>query len=233
MDRQSPRATGKGRARTRRPARFQRLAPSCRGSRRGFRGDFGPFLSGIVRHSPAKSGIVRDSPPPDPPGRSANDGCAGQSHLEISERLADIAIVGRGRARPPFPLLPPSGGRSGGGSRPWVRRVPPASREARTRMRASGPPCRRDAGAPRRFTDERDRESSRPGGPAPGSTPLPTSPLEGGRSEDGAARLPVRPSRAVPNGAPDSSPLPGRKSEGGLSSAIALTVAAMFLTARP
>ena len=31
---------------------FQRLAPSRRGSRRDFRGVFGPFLSGIVRPSP-------------------------------------------------------------------------------------------------------------------------------------------------------------------------------------
>ena len=73
-------------------------------------------------------------------------------------------------------------------------------------MRAFGPLCRRDAGAPRQFTDEGDREGPRPGRGA-GSTPVPTSPLEGGRREDGVARLPVRPSRAVPNGVPDSSPL--------------------------
>ena len=89
--------------------------------------------------------------------------------------------------------------------------VPPASREARTRVRAFGPPCRRDAGAPWQFTDERDREYPRPGRSR--VTPLPTSPLPGGRREDpggrsadGAARLPVRTSRAFPNGTPDSSP---------------------------
>ena len=36
-----------------------------------------------------------------PPGRAA-----GQSHLEISGRLADIAIAGQGGARPPSSLLP-------------------------------------------------------------------------------------------------------------------------------
>ena len=43
-----------------------------------------------------------------------------------------------------------------------------------------------------------------PGAPA---CPRSTSSLPGGRREDGAARLPVRPQRAVPNGRPDSSPL--------------------------
>ena len=128
---------------------------------------------------------------------------------------ADIAIAGQARAAavfspPPFFFPSPlQGGGREGGPAPGSAGVPPASREARTRVRAFGPPGRRDAGAPRQFTDERDRGGPRPGRPAPGSTPLPTSPLPGGRREDpggrredGAARLPVRPSRAVPNGEP-------------------------------
>ena len=94
---------------------------------------------------------------------------------------------------PPSSLLPPAspdssplqGGGREGGPAPGSAAVPPASREARTRMRAFGLPCRRDAGAPRQFTDGRDREDPRPGRPAPGSTPHPTSPLPGGRREDG------------------------------------------------
>ena len=84
---------------------------------------------------------------------------------------------------------PLEGGRSGGGCpggwaartgifpTPLIRElpgsasVPPASREARTRKRAFGPPCRRDAGAPE------------------GGTPLPTSPLKGGRRENGGVAL--------------------------------------------
>ena len=84
-----------------------------------------------------------------------------------------------------------------GGPLPWVRRRPagphPRSRFARGR---------RDAGAPRQFADERDREDPRPGRRAPGSTPHPASPLPGGRRADGAARLPVRPSRAFLNEGP-------------------------------
>ena len=135
----------------------------------------------------------------EPPGQPPSRPPPGQSHLEISGRFADIAIAGQGRARPPFSLLPPSffpsplqgGGREGG-------------------------PAFGCAGAPRRFTDERDREDPRPGRRAPGSTPLPTSPLPGGRREDpgarredGAARLPVRPSRAFPNGPLTPPPVQG------------------------
>ena len=50
-----------------------------------------------------------------------------------------------------------------------------------------------------------------PGAPA---CPLSTSPLPGGRREGGAARLPVRPPRAVPNGRPDSFPLDMGKGSG-------------------
>ena len=92
---------------------------------------------------------------------------------------------GRGRRLLSSPL---SGGGREGAPAPGSAGVPPASREARTRMRALGPPCRRDAGAPRRFTDERDREGPRSGCGA-GSTPLPTSPLPGGRSESGRTRV--------------------------------------------
>ena len=71
----------------------------------------------------------------------------------------------RGRRLLSSPLQ--GGGREGGPA-PGRAGVPQASREARTRMRASGPPGRRDAGAPRQLTDERDREGPRPGHPAPG-----------------------------------------------------------------
>ena len=64
---------------------------------------------------------------------------------------------------------------------PGCAGVSPASREAR---KGRG---RRDAGAPRQFTADRDREGPRPGRRAPGSTALPTSPLPGGRSEDGVS----------------------------------------------
>ena len=84
-------------------------------------------------------------------------------------------------------LLPPSEGRSGGGSRPWVRRRPAGL--ARSANEGAG---RRDAGAPWHFTDERGREEPRPGRRAPGSTPLPTSPLPGGRREDGGGAPPAR-----------------------------------------
>ena len=98
--------------------------------------------------------------------------------------LSGIVVVGRRDGSPPFSLLPPSGGRSGGGSAPGCAGAPPASREARTRrMRAFGPPGRRDAGAPRRSTDERDREGPRPGCGA-GSPPSRPPPLPGGRRED-------------------------------------------------
>ena len=115
----------------------------------------------------------------------------------------------RARAAAVFPPPPWKGGGREGGPAPGSAGVPPASREARTRMRAFGPPGRRDAGAPRQFADERDREDPRPGRRASGSTPLPTSPLPGGRREDGATRLPVRPSRAFPNRGPRPLPLPG------------------------
>ena len=161
------------------------------------------------------------------PGRRA----PGSTPLPTSPRAIALGIFAaarrhhyrragvRGRR---FLSSPLQGGGREGGPAPGCAGVPPASRVARTRMRAFGPPSRRDVGAPRQFTDERDRESPRPGRPAPGSTPLPTSPLPGGRREDGAARLPVRPSRVFPNDTPDSSPLEGRKSEDGVSSAIAL-----------
>ena len=144
----------------------------------------------------------------------------GQSHLEICGGSPTSPSPGggaRGRRLHSYPLQ--GGGREGGPA-PGSAGVPPASREARTRMRAFGPPCRRDAGAPRQFTDERGREDPRSGCGA-GSTPLPTSPLPGGRREDGAARLPVRTSRAFPNGPPTPPPA-GEKSKDGVSTAIAL-----------
>ena len=108
---------------------------------------------------------------------------------------------GRGRAWPPSSLLPPSGGGRSGGGRPWVRRVPPASREARTRMRAFGPSGRRDAGAPRQFTDERGREDPHPGRRAPGSTPSRPPPFQGG-GEKTARSASLFGHRERPNGGP-------------------------------
>ena len=72
----------------------------------------------------------------------------------------------------PAPTPPPfQGGGREGGPAAGSAGVPPASREARTRMRAFGRPGRRDAGASRQFTDERDREYPRPGYGPPGQPP--------------------------------------------------------------
>ena len=101
-----------------------------------------------------------------------------------------------------FLSSPLQGGGREGGPAPGSAGVPPASREARTRARAFGPPCRRDASTPRQLTDERDREGPRPGRRTPGSPPLPASPLPGGRRETAAARLPS-----------DFSPLPRGRSD--------------------
>ena len=141
-------------------------------------------------------------PPPFQGGGEKTQG-GGEKTARPASPFDDFPI----RAPPPAnpDSSPLQGGGREGGPAAGCAGVPPASREARTRVRAFGPPCRRDAGAPRQFTDERGREDPRPGGRAPGATPLPTSPLKGGRREDpggrradGAARLPVRPSRAVP-----------------------------------
>ena len=118
----------------------------------------------------------------------------GQSHSATSPQLYDSR---RRRGRAP--------GRAG---------VSPASREARTRMRAFGPPCRRDAGAPRQFTDERGQEDPGPGRPAPGATPLPTSPLPGGRSHSVRASdsSPTSPSPGTGAARPLVRRLPGPRS---------------------
>ena len=94
-------------------------------------------------------------------------------------RISPTSLSPGGGARDRrFPSSPLQGGGREGGPAPGCAGVPPASRETRTRMRAFGPPDRRDAGAPRRFTDERDREYPRPGYGPPGS---------GNRSEDGVS----------------------------------------------
>ena len=100
----------------------------------------------------------------------------------------------RGTRRPDSLAPPPFRGEVGRGSRPGVRRRPAGLTRSVKRIRVFGPPGRRDAGAPRQLTDERDREGLRPGHRTPGSTPLPTSPLPGGRREGGG----VAPSHAFP-----------------------------------
>ena len=187
-----------------------RTAAPCR-ERRRVRGSPTPSgpraVDGV--HAPVDS--IRS-----PPGQPRSSRAPGQSHLEISGRLADIAIAGQARARPPSSLLPPSGGGREGGPTPGSAGIPPASREARTRMRAFGPPSRRDAGAPRQFTDERDRESPRPGRRAPGATPLPTSPLPGGGVKTAAARAPPPDDNDVdepPQNFQTRSPCPGRRGD--------------------
>ena len=175
------------------------LLPPSRGEEIGARARARRQAAGAVT---GLSEPVRKPPDPlaDPRMRLPCRPRPGQSHLEILRRLADIAVAGRDARGCRFLSSPLQGGGREGGPTPGSAGVSPASREARTRMRAFGPPSRRDAGAPRQLTDERDREDPRPGCRTPGSTPLPTSPLPGGRREDGAARLPVRPSRAFPNG---------------------------------
>ena len=206
---------------------LQRLAAD-RGAIFGvFSARFGPFLSGIVRDSPAKSGIVRDRPewleagprrlPSALPslgrgkGRSARSTASrmrspwgrsqGNRIWKFCGGSPSSLSPGRGAGARRLPSSPLQGGGREGGPAPGSAGVPPASREARTRMRTFGPPCRRDAGAPRRFTDERDREDPRPGCGA-GSTPLPTSPLPGGRGEDGvsSAIVPYRARRGFDRG---------------------------------
>ena len=85
---------------------------------------------------------------------------------------------------------PLQGGGREGGPAPGCAGVPPASREARARMRAFGPPCRRDAGASRQFTDERDREVPVRAAQPPGVNPPPDLPPEGGRRENGSRARP-------------------------------------------
>ena len=116
----------------------------------------------------------------------------GRSHLEFCGGSPASPSPGggaRGRRLPSSPLQ--GGGREGG-------------------------PAPGSVGAPRQFTDERDRERPRPGRRAPWVNPPPDLPPSRGeerrprgRREDGAARLPVRPSRAFPNGALTPPPVQG------------------------
>ena len=87
----------------------------------------------------------------------------------VAPDTADIAIAGQG-ARPPFSLLPPSRGRSGGRSQTVLGWVGPGR--------------------------------SPTGPPPPGQPPSRPPPFQGGGEKTAAVRLPVRPSRAVPNGGP-------------------------------
>ena len=133
----------------------------------------------------------------------------------------------RGRRFLPSPLSsspPPfQGGGWEGGPAPGSAGVPPASREARTRVRAFGPPCRRDAGASGQFTDERGREAPRPGRRAPGVNPPPDLPPS--RGEERRRRGPP-PCSAIESGPQRGTltppPVQGRRSEDGVSSAITL-----------
>ena len=122
------------------------LLPPFRGERRRRRGARCPASR------PVGGGL---SPPaPLPGGRTQDRGACGRRFLSS----------------------PLQGGGREGGPAPGCAGVPLAPREARTRMRAFGPPGRRDAGAPRRFTDERNREYPRPGCGAPWVNPPPDLP---------------------------------------------------------
>ena len=144
--------------------------------------------------------------------------CGKGSHTDMRSSIARAIALGnfgaarRHRYRRPggargrrFLSSPLQGGGREGGPAPGSAGVPPAWRAEGPLPRSRFARCRRDAGAPRQFTDERGQEDPRPGRRTPGSTPPPDLPPEGGRREDGAARLPVQPSRAVPNGTPNSS----------------------------
>ena len=171
-----------------------------------------PALPGSSRTSgtvkvPDRAAEPLGQPPSRPPpfqggGEKTQGGGVGKSGRRAARRHRYRRA---GSAPPPPSLLPPVfspppfRGEVGGGPAPGCAGVPSASRETRTRVRAFGPPCRRDAGAPRQSTDERDREGPRPGRRASGSTPLPTSPLPGGRREDpGGRSWKVRASGASP-----------------------------------
>ena len=179
-----------------------------------------PFFRGRARRYLISNGLSNAVALPAPPG---------QSHLEILRRLADVTIAGRGARGRRFHSSPLQGGGREGGPAPGCAGVPPASREARTRMRAFGPPCRRDAGASGQFTDERNREGPRPGRRAPGVNPPPDLPPSRGeerrpRGEERRRRGPPSCStiESAPTGDPDSSPCSGKRSEDGVSSAITL-----------
>ena len=129
------------------------------------------------------------NPPPDlPPSRGEERRPRGEE-LESQGvgRLGGIGIVGREARRrrllsSPRSSLPPlQGGGREGGPAPGCAGVPSASRETRTRVRAFGPPGRRDAGAPRQSTDERDRKDPPTGPPCPWvNPPSRPPPFQGG-----------------------------------------------------
>ena len=148
---------------------------------------------------------------------------------------ADIAIAGQARAAavfcpPPFFFPSPlSGGRSGGGSRPWVRRVPPRPRAKRET--GCGPSARQAGGTPAHPGNSRMSGIGKlPVRAAePGQPPSRPPPFQGGGEKtQGGGEKTARPAflfghrERSPTGNPDSSPCSGKRSEDGVSSAITL-----------
>ena len=166
--------------------------------------------------SAIESGSQRDPDSFSLPGARSED--ARRSYLEILRRLADIAVAGQERTRGlRFLSSPLQGGGREGGPAPGCA----ASRRPRAkRERGRGPSARQAGGTPAHPGGSRMSGTGKVPVRAavpPGSTPLPTSPLPGGRREDpggrredGAARLPVRPSRAPQRGTPTPPPVQRR-----------------------
>ena len=109
-------------------------------------------------------------------------------------RLTDVAVDGQERAPPPSSLLPPGRGEVGRGVDPGDRRPGRGPSRSRSSVNCLGAPASRRLGGPKARSSFALR--ARPAGRrrSQGRTPLPTSPLKGGRREekgrsaDGAAR---------------------------------------------
>ena len=136
-----PVAAGMNRMRSaeRRVKGAARTAAPCRERRRVRRSPtpFGPrTVDGV--HAPVDS--IRS-----PPGQPRSSRAPGRPHLEISGRRADVAIAGRGRARPPSALLPRSRWKGAGRSqgRQGGRRADGARGEERKRRPRSAQRWRR------------------------------------------------------------------------------------------
>ena len=147
---------------------------------------------------------ARDRDGAGPPPDLSPEGGGAQT---VRTGLSGIIVVGRRGGSPPFSLLPPGRGEVGRG-------VDPGSAD-----RTGGIPA---VSAPPPPDPPRGLDSGNGGPPAAArpvrqrGTPLPTSPLKGGRREEkGGGKKTARPAfpfghrEHPPTGNPDSSPLPG------------------------
>ena len=127
-------------------------------------------------------GAARARAPGVPPEKISRDNFVAPAALRHRCRRA-------GRARPPFSLLPPSGGEVGRGVAPGAG--PPGRGYSRSRSSVNcvgAPASRRPSGPKARILVRASRDAGAPRG----GTPLPTSPLKGGRREEGGGPPPAR-----------------------------------------